>query len=416
MSDQPILVFDWHNAIMHTDADAFFVACEQATNPGLLGKPVVVGRERGIVTAASYEAKARGIKRGMRIYEVQRLCPEMIVINSDYEKYSLFSLRMMAILKGVSPLVEQYSIDEAFVDLTGLRRLYHCSYEELGLRVKQTIKAELGISVSVGISLTKVLAKIASRHKKPDGLTVIPGRQVHHYLKNLPVEEVWGIGHNTAAWCAKLGIRTALEFARKSEEFIRRHFTKPYYEIWQELNGRPVYLVSPEPKTSYKSISKVQTFSPTADRLAMYAYLSANLEAACFKARRYRLAPQRLILFLRSQDYQERAVELKLSAACAYPLLLSRFIQEGFEQIFQPGVIYRQTGVILTHLVSLPQKQFSLFDDPVRLERMERLYQAVDQLKTKLGSEVITDGLSLQTRPLPGENRLKIPFLRLKLG
>lgn len=416
MNTQPLMIYDWHNAVMHIDADAFFVACEQATNPGLSGKPVVVGRERGIVTAASYEAKARGIKRGMRIYEVKKLCPEAVVINSDYEKYSLFSMRMMAIIKGFSPVVEQYSIDEAFVDLTGLRRLYHCSYEKLGLRVKQTIKAELGISVSVGISLTKVLAKIASRHKKPDGLTVIPGRQVHHYLKNLPIEEVWGIGHNTAAWCEKLGIRTALDLARMSEGFVRRHFSKPYYEIWQELNGRPVYPVCSETKSSYQSISKAQTFSPTADRLTIYARLSANLEAACFKARRYRLAPQRLILFLRSQDYQERAVELKLSAACAYPLLLSRFIQEGFEQIFQPGVIYRQTGVILTHLVPLPQKQFSLFDDPVKLNRMERLYQAVDQLKTKLGSEVVTDGLSLQTRPLPGENRLKIPLLRLKLG
>lgn len=413
MNTQPLIVYDWHNAIMHIDADAFFVACEQATNPGLLGKPVVVGRERGIVTAASYQAKARGIKRGMRIYEVKKLCPEALVINSDYEKYSLFSLRMMEILKGFSPLVEQYSIDEAFVDITGLRSRYHSSYEELGLRVKQAIKAELAISVSVGISLTKVLAKIASRHKKPDGLTVIPGRQVHHYLENLPVEEVWGIGHNTAAWCAKLGIRTALDFARKPEDFIKRHFSKPFYEIWQELNGTQVYLVSPEPKTSYKSISKAQTFSPSGDRLTVYARLSANLEDACFKARRYQLAPQRLILFLRSQDFQERAVELKLSAPCAYPLLLSSFVQKGFDQIFQPGVIYRQTGVILTHLVALRNAQFSLFDDPVRLERIGRLYQAVDRLKIKLGNAALTDGLCLEQQS--GKNRLKIPVLNIKV-
>lgn len=413
MSTQPLMVYDWHNAIMHIDADAFFVACEQATNPGLLGKPVVVGRERGIVTAASYQAKARGIKRGMRIWEVKKVCPEALVINSDYEKYSLFSLRMMEIIKGFSPLVEEYSIDEAFVDLTGLRGRYHSSYQELGLQVKQAIKAELGISVSVGISLTKVLAKIASRHKKPDGLTVIPGRQVHHYLENLPVEEVWGIGHNTAAWCAKLGISTALDFARRTEDFIKRHFSKPFYEIWQELNGRQVHPVSGEAKSDYKSISKAQTFSPSADRLTVYARLSANLEDACFKARRYQLAPQRLILFLRSQDYQERAVELKLSGACAYPLLLSPFVQKGFDQIFQAGVIYRQTGVVLTHLVSLRNAQFSLFDDPVRLERIERLYQAVDRLKVKLGNAVLTDGLCLEQRSR--ENRLKIPILNIKV-
>jgi len=99
MNPQPLVVFDLHNAILHIDADAFFAACEQATNPQLAGKPVIVGRERGIVTAASYEAKARGIKRGMRIWEVRNLCPDAIILNSDYEKYSLFSVRMMEILK-----------------------------------------------------------------------------------------------------------------------------------------------------------------------------------------------------------------------------------------------------------------------------------------------------------------------------
>lgn len=413
MSNQPLLVFDWHNAIMHIDADAFFVACEQATNPRLLGKPVVVGKERGIVTAASYEAKARGIKRGMRIWEVKKLCPEAIVINSDYEKYSLFSARMMATLRGFSPVVEEYSIDEAFVDITGLRRYCHCSYEELGRRVKETIKRELGISVSVGISLTKVLAKIASRHKKPDGLTVIPGRQVHHYLENLPVEEVWGIGHNTAAWCVKLSIRTALEFACKPEGFILRNFAKPLYEIWQELNGRQVYLVSSDPQTSYKSISKFQTFSPTTDRFTVYAHLSANLEDACFKARRYQLAPRRLILVLRAQDYQERAVELKLTSPCAYPLMLSPFVKKGFEEIFLPEVAYRQTGVILTHLGLYRNSQLSLFEDPVKLEKIARLYQAVDSLKKRLGNTVLTNGLCCQYSSQ--ESRLKIPVLNIKV-
>ncbi|MEN9979035.1 MAG: DNA polymerase IV, partial [candidate division WOR-3 bacterium] len=170
MSTQPLLVFDWQNAILHVDADAFFAACEQATNPHLAGKPLIVGRERGIVTAASYEAKVLGIKRGMRIRDVKHLYPAVIVLNSDYEKYSLFSIRMMDILRRFSPAVEEYSIDEAFVDITGLRRAYHCSYEELGFRIQETIRTELGISVSIGISLTKVLAKIASQHRKPGGL------------------------------------------------------------------------------------------------------------------------------------------------------------------------------------------------------------------------------------------------------
>ncbi|MGB9742189.1 MAG: DNA polymerase Y family protein [candidate division WOR-3 bacterium] len=413
MNNQPLTVFDWHNAILHLDADAFFVACEQATNPALAGKPVVVGRERGIVTAASYEAKRLGIKRGMRIREVVKLYPQVIIINSDYEKYSLFSVRMMEVLKRFSPVVEQYSIDEAFVDITGLRRVYHCSYPELGFRIQQTISTELGISVSIGISLTKVLAKIASRYQKPGGLTVIPGRQIHYFLQKLPVDEVWGIGHNTASWCRKLGINTALDFARRSEEFIRRHFTKPYFEIWQELNGRLVYPVIPEPKTDYQSISKTQTFTPTADRLTIYAHLSSNLEAACFKARRYKLAPRRLIVFLRSRDFQERAVALRLSAPSAYPLLLSPLVQQGFEAIYQPGVVYRQTGIILTHLTSAQNIQLTIFDDPLRLEKMERLYQAIDLLKGKMGNEVIGSGLAISPPP---RNRLKIPLLNIRLS
>lgn len=119
-----------------------------------------------MATAVSYEAKAKGIKRGMLIHEIKKLCPDAVFINSDYEKYSLFSVRMFEILRRFSPQVEEYSIDEAFVDLTGLRRVYHCSYDEIGMRIKETIKKELGITVSVGISLTKVLAKVASKHKK----------------------------------------------------------------------------------------------------------------------------------------------------------------------------------------------------------------------------------------------------------
>jgi len=415
MNPQPLVVFDLHNAILHIDADAFFAACEQATNPQLAGKPVIVGRERGIVTAASYEAKARGIKRGMRIWEVRNLCPDAIILNSDYEKYSLFSVRMMEILKRFSPVVERYSIDEAFVDLTGLRLVYHSSYEELGLRIQQTITKELGISVSAGISLTKVLAKIASRHKKPGGLTVIPGRQIHLYLQELPIGEVWGIGHNTAAWCQKLGIHTALDFARRPQEYIRKHFSKPGYEIWQELNGILVYPVIPDPKTDYKSISKAQTFAPSGDRFTVYSHLYANLEAACFKSRRYKLAPRRLVLLLRSQDYQQSAVELKLSIPSAYPLLLSPVVQTGFEAIYKPGVVYRQTGVILTQLVPVHNIQPTLFDDPVRLEKMERLYQAVDHLKGKMGSEVIGSGLALSPQPRKAE-RLKIPMLNIHLA
>ncbi|MGC8843240.1 MAG: DNA polymerase Y family protein [bacterium] len=416
--EQPITINDFPRAILHLDADAFFASCEQAVNPSLKGKPIVVGKDRGIVTAASYEAKALGVERGMMIKEVERKFPEVIVLSSDYEKYSIFSLRIFDILRRFSPIVEEYSIDEAFVDLTGLRRIHHSSYEEIGFHIKETIKKELGITVSVGISLTKVLAKIASKHRKPDGLTVISGREIHLYLKDLPISEVWGIGPNTASLCEKLGIKTALEFARKPENFIRKYFSKPFYEIWLELRGISVYPVNPEPKSSYKSISKALTFTPTSDKNLLFAHLSLNLEKACFKARKYELLARKVLFFLRRQDFSSVGMEIKLSSPSAYPLEILPLLRKPFEEIFEEGVLYRQTGVILADL--LPRRGFqpNIFESPLKAERIARLYEAVDDLAQRFGRSALFPASSfpiLKDNPLKRGKSFKIPILPIKL-
>ena len=121
MTTQPLTIRSWPQAILHLDADAFFASCEQAVHPELRGRPVITGKERGIVAAASYEAKAKGITRGVSLYDVKKICPDAVIVPSDYETYSLFSVRMFEILRRFSPDVEEYSIDEAFVDLTGLQ-------------------------------------------------------------------------------------------------------------------------------------------------------------------------------------------------------------------------------------------------------------------------------------------------------
>src|SRR5512139_2679696 len=321
MTDQLLTISSWPRAILHLDADAFFASCEQAIHPELRGRPVITGKERGIVAAASYEAKGRGVQRGMRLFEVKKVCPDAVILPSDYETYSLFSLRMFEILRRFSPDVEEYSIDEAFVDLTGLRRSFHGPYGLIAKKMQDTIETELGITVSVGVSLSKVLAKIGSKHNKPHGLTIIPGRDIHIYLEKLPVEKVWGIGPNTAAFLGKFGIKTALQFAGKDEGFIRKHLSKPYQEIWHELNGRSVYQVVSESKSSYQSISKTKTFTPpSGDVTFVFAQLSKNLENACIKARRYRLSATRLVIFLRTQAFRDTGVEIKLGRATAYPI------------------------------------------------------------------------------------------------
>ena len=396
MDNQFISLSSWPRAIMHIDADAFFASCEQAIHPELRGRPVITGKERGIVAAASYEAKARGVQRGVRLWDVKKLCPDAVILPSDYETYSLFSVRMFEILRRFSPDVEEYSIDEAFVDLTGLRRQYHGPYELIAEKIRQTIKQELGITVSAGVSLSKVLAKIGSKHKKPDGLTLIPGREIHLFLEKLPVGKVWGIGPNTAAFLAKHGIATALQFARADERFIEGHLSKPYREVWHELNGRSVYPVVTETKNEYQSISKARTFTPPSRNEAfVFAQLSKNLENACIKARRYRLSATRILLFLRKQDFTGTGVELKLSRPTAYPVEMFDLLRKGFGRVYEQGAPYRQTGVVLSGLVAEEGRQYSLFEDTTKIEKMSRIYECVDELSHKYGKHAVQHGASL---------------------
>lgn len=436
-NNQPLTIRSWPTAIMHFDADAFFASCEQAIHPELRGRPVITGKERGIVAAASYEAKAKGVERGMRLFEARKVCPDVVMLPSDYETYSLFSVRMFEILRRFSPDVEEYSIDEAFVDLTGLRRSFHGSYEEIAKKAQETVARELGITVSVGVSLTKVLAKVASKHKKPRGLTMIPGREIHEYLSPLPVEKVWGIGPNTAAFLRKFGITTALHFAHADERFVKGRLSKPFQEIWHELNGRSVLPVTVASGRDYQSISKTRTFTPPSeDEDFVFAQLSKNLENACIRARRHKLAATRLVIFLKQQDFQDAGVELRLSRPTAFPTELFEPLKEGFRQLFSPHTPYRSTGVVLGGLVAESKVQYTLFDDVTRIEKMARLYTAVDALSERFGKHTVQHGASLPAKLqaqhegergdvaqrkvdlLQGENKrqhLGFPVLRMKV-
>ena len=159
--------------ILHMDGDAFFVTCEVAKNPELKGKPVVTGQERGIVSAFSYEAKALGITRAMSIYSVRKNFPEVIVLSGDYKLYAMYSKKMFDIVRRYADDVEEYSIDECFADLTGLDKPLKMTYLEIAHRIKKEVNEELGLSVTVGLAPNKVLAKVASKWVKPNGLTVI---------------------------------------------------------------------------------------------------------------------------------------------------------------------------------------------------------------------------------------------------
>jgi len=282
MDSQPLMLGSYPHAILHIDGDAFFASCEQAGNPKLKGKPVVTGKERGIAASMSYEAKARGVTRGMRISDITKVCPDVVLLPSDYETYSLLATRFYAIVRRFTSDVEEYSIDECFADITGYRRVYRASYTQIAERIKQTLDRELGCTFSVGLAPNKVLAKVGSKWKKPSGLTAIPGRDIHLYLAQLPVEKLWGIGPNTTAFLAKHRIHTALEYARASEQWVRANLTKPFYQIWQELHGQYVMQLDTTQKDSYASIQKMKTFTPASlDPAFLFAQLSKNIENAC---------------------------------------------------------------------------------------------------------------------------------------
>ena len=371
MSDPLFSLHFWPRAIVHIDGDAFFTSCEEAIHPELRGKALITGGERGIVACASYPAKKSGVKRGVPLHEARKICPGLIVLPSDYETYSLFSRRMFSIMRRFTPDVEEYSIDEAFADITGMRRALRLSYEEIILKIKKEIERELGITVSVGLSITKVLAKVASKHEKPSGVTIIKGRDIAGYLGNLPVEKIWGIGNATTNYLAKMGIRYALEFAQLPEKKVRERFTKPGVEIWQELRGESVYPVTAEEKSSYASISKTKTFAPpTSDAGYLFAHLMRNVESACIKARRYSLAPNKIAVFLKKNDFGTVGNEAKLSRPCASPLEFSGIIHDLFDSCYCPRDIYRATGVVLLDLEQDDLVQYSLFDNPVQAEKI----------------------------------------------
>jgi DNA polymerase-4/DNA polymerase V len=435
VSDILFSLHSWPQAILHIDGDAFFTSCEEAIHPEWRGKPIIAGGERGIVACASYAAKAMGVKRGVPLHEAKKKCPGLIILPSDYETYSLFSRRMFNVMRRFTPQVEEYSIDEAFADITGMRRALRASYETIALTMKAEIAKELGITVSVGLSLTKVLAKVASKYRKPNGFTPIPGRMIAKYLEHLPVEKIWGIGHATTNYLNKMGIRTALEFARLPEDTVRKRFTKPGMEIWRELRGESVYAVNPEEKSAYASISKTKTFSPPSNNGDyLFAHLMRNLESACLKARGYHLAAKRIVAFLKRNDFSYAGREIKLNRPSVYPMELCPELRHIFVDLYRSQDLYRATGIVLMELTKDANIQYTLFEDVLKAEKARDIYRVMDEVSEKYGKHSLHLGAShlievfgrgkrgeptaREKTRFPGETKrkhLSIPILHVKV-
>ena len=311
--EQPFLLHAFPRAIIHIDADSFFASCEQSLNPLLRGKPLITGRERGIASAVSIEAKRLGIKRGMSIREIKEICPTIIYLPSDYETYSLISKRMFEIVRRYTNVLEEYSIDECFADISGLRRPLYMSYRTIAEHIKHDLEQELGMTFSLGLAPTKVLAKLGSKWNKPSGLVIIPGTELHLFLRKVPIQDVWGIGEQTTKHMQGLGINTAFDLARMEWNLVNGHFTKPHQEIWHELRGNARLLLETEENMA-NSRSAKQNIHPDHDRHKLYSRTTFKEHRKCMHqstTTQTRRAPNTFTL--RTQDYQHYGHEIKLS-------------------------------------------------------------------------------------------------------
>jgi DNA polymerase-4/DNA polymerase V len=381
--------------------------------PALKGQPVVTGKERGIIACASYEAKARGIARGMPLYEAKRRCPALVILPSDYETYGLYSRRMFNIMRRYTALVEEYSIDEGFADLTGMRRVFRCSYPDIARALQAEIHRELGLTASVGLAPTKSLAKLCSKFRKPAGLTVLEGHEIHRFLPRIALEKVWGFGPNTVAMLETLGLRTAFDFAARPEAWAARLMGKVGREIWNELRGQVMYPVHPETPAPQATIIKSKTFTPPSqDRAFVYAQLVRNVEFAFRRARRHRLRPRRIGIVLRGQDFHHEGLEAGLSRPTAVTLEVLPLIHEMFDRVFRPGTDYRATLVVLGHLEDDRDEQYALFEDRVRIETLRRATLAMDAVNARYGRQTLRSGATLAASETPAMPRDDLPARR----
>lgn len=400
-------------AIVHVDGDGFFASVEIALNPALKGRAVVTGQERGIATAMSPEAKALGIHRGMPVFQIRKLYPQAVVVPSNYRHYGIFAQRMYDIVRRFTDKVEEYSIDECFADITGLER-NGVSYEDIARSIKETLNRELGMTFSLGLAETKVLAKVASKWRKPNGFTVIEDDDIQDFLQTIEVGKVWGIGPASSIALNRFGVKTALDFVKMPETWVRETLSSPHLELWHELRGTPVYRVRHEGDDEQKSIQSTRTFIPTTDKQTILSELSRNVENACSKARAQGAAAKRIYYFLKTQEFRYHRFEIPLAVPLTAPSAILNEIRATFDAVYQPGTIYRSSGVTLAGLMPESNQNFDLFGEVVKKRKWNEIFNVVDKIDRRFGEHSVTLASSLKANERRGvrpSKHLIIPFM-----
>jgi len=386
--------------ILHIDMDAFFASVEQMDNPELRGKPVAVGgtSDRSVVSAASYEVRKYGVRSAMSVVKARKLCPEIIMVPGRMKRYKEISHQAMGVLREFSPTVEQASVDEAYLDGTGLERLFG-PIEDVGRRIKARMREATGLTCSVGAAPVRFLAKIASDLDKPDGMYIVRHEEVAEFLQTLPVGRIPGVGAKLLDVLKRLGVRVCGDILLKPGEYWEERLGKYGAALYDRARG-----IDPTPVTpneAAKSCSAENTFrEDTTDRDLLRKWLLAQAE--------------RVGEDLRRHGYKGRTVTLKVKYSDFSQITRSRSLDGRTDNT---GVIY-ETACGLLEQVKLHRsvrliglgvsnfearaRQVNLFEEaPAHKEATSELDKAVDEVRRKFGGKAVTrvELLGFKKRP-----------------
>ena len=383
-------------AIVHMDLDSFFVSVERLRDPRLVGKPVIVGglSDRGVVAACSYETRAFGVRSAMPMRMALKLCPDAIVLRGDFEAYAQHSDWVTRMIMERAPVVEKASIDEFYLDMTGMERFFG-SYQ-FATDLRQKIHTETGLQISFGLSVNKTVSKVATNHVKPAGqFQVLPGEE-KAFLAPMAVGKIPMIGAVTAQTLRNMGIVHVGTLSQMPLKVLERTFGKSGVMLWERANGidlRPVV-----PYSEQKSLSKEITFEQdTTDVKLLHRILGSLTEQLAYDLRKLGQCTSCITVKLRYSNFDTHTRQISIPASASDHRLIPA-VHELFEKLYDRRLLIRLIGVRFSKLLQ-GQEQLSLFDDGARLVP---LYGAMDNLRNRYGDFSVLRASGLMER---GERR-----------
>jgi len=379
--------------IAHFDLDAFFVSVEILKNPALKGRPIIVGGDgqRGIVAACSYEARKFGIQSAMPALSAKRLCPHAIFLRGSYHDYSYYSRMVTQIIADSVPVYEKASIDEFYIDLSGMDRFFGVSQYTRELREK--IIKQTGLPISYGLSTSKLVSKMATNEAKPNGYLEVAAGKETDFLWPLTVDKIPGVGKQTQIQLHNLGIFTIEQIAKTLVDQLEYHFGKWGKKLWEKSCGISDSAV--EHYSEQKSISHENTFDADfADTNFLHTELVRLTEKTAYSLREEEKLTGCVTLKLRYADFTTVSKQEVIDYTALDNILISK-VKDLFNKLYKKNEKVRLLGVRFSHLVPMTI-QMNLFDDAV--EKLE-LYKAVDDIKNQFGSNAVSKATSIRKKP-----------------